>query len=109
MVNYSDVREGAALQTIIYKWKVGKYKIFERLEGFGVTQPEALDALDNTWSSNLIELEFKKDKDSIERAKKTDIDKYVINSQTVLLKRTTGYTVLTPNATIITYGDFKLQ
>jgi TANFOR domain-containing protein len=29
VVNYSDVRDGTALQTSIYKWKTGKYKFFD--------------------------------------------------------------------------------
>lgn len=109
LVYYSDVRDGEALQTNIYKWRTGKYQIFDRLEGFGITEPEALTTLNSTWSANLIELEFKNDKENVKRAVKQDADKYVTNSQSVLLKRQTGYTVMTPNATAITYGDFKAQ
>jgi hypothetical protein len=109
VVNYSDVRDGTALQTSIYKWKTGKYKIFDRLERFGITEPEALTTLNSIWTTNLVELQFKTDKDNIERAVKKDTDKYITNSQTVLLMRTNGHTILTPNATAITYGDFKLQ
>ncbi|MBS1508888.1 MAG: hypothetical protein JSS79_19785, partial [Bacteroidetes bacterium] len=107
VVNYPSVRQGPVLQTNIFTWNLVDYTLLEKLKMFGLTKPAALTELNSTWSSNLIDLEFKYDKQNIKRAVKKDSDKYVSNTQIVLIKMETGFIVLTFNGTAITYEEFK--
>ncbi len=104
--NYKSLRVGSIIDSKIYRWNTS-YNVLDRLNQFSNPKSAGLTKMNNTWSSHSVKLEFKKDKNEILRAKKSEELKYVTNEGTILIKNGADHIVITKDASIISYEIFE--
>jgi TANFOR domain-containing protein len=108
VVSYDGTRVGSPLETNIYRWN-NSFNVLDRLRQFGNPKSAGLTKLENTWSNHNIDLNFMNDKNDKKRAvtKIDDLNKYITNSETVLISRDNEFIVVTKDAAAITYENFE--
>jgi hypothetical protein len=106
-VLFPGTRYGAVLESNIYRWDGTNYYLLQRLSDFGIPKSIGLTTLEQTWSSHLIQTEFKTDKSKKLRALQNGTKNYISNPESVLIPKESGHLVLTKNSTTVTYGTFE--
>jgi hypothetical protein len=102
-VKNTSATRSKTLLTNIYVWN-NSYKIIVKLEDFGTPNKGAgIKKVEEKWSTHEIELVFKVDTKSVERAFKKDNSEYITNSNVVIILRGTNSLILTKDQGILTF------
>ena len=102
------LRKGEVIETNIYEWYL-YYNVLDKFHEFGIPLSIGETTLNETWNAHTLILTFKNDTNGKLRAV-CNVDgkqKYINNSESVLLKKDVKYLIVTNNANTIIYEDFK--
>jgi hypothetical protein len=106
VLGYPDTRSGEVIETNIYRWN-NLFPLIDNLDKFGKTKGIGLTEIEQTWSSNIVEFEFKKDKEKKLRVIEKDTKNQLAETNCVLITKDSKYILLNKDATTIKYENFK--
>ncbi|MBN1180883.1 MAG: hypothetical protein JXB49_01255, partial [Bacteroidales bacterium] len=102
------LRKGEVIETNIYEWHL-YYNVLDKFHEFGIPISIGETTLNETWNAHTLILILKNDTNGKLRAV-CNVDgkqKYINNSESVLLEKDGKYLIVTNNANTIIYEDFK--
>ncbi|ADR22186.1 hypothetical protein MATR_01750 [Marivirga tractuosa] len=106
--NYSVMRSGSIIQTNIYRWN-NNYNVLRNLDHWGNPKSCGINKINETWTSHEIDLKFEEDVDNILRAKKSNENKFIKNSEIVIIEADSKFLIITEDANSILYEDFEAK
>ena len=106
--NYSVMRSGSIIQTNIYRWN-NNYNVLRNLDHWGNPKSCGINKINETWTSHEIDLKFEEDIDNILRARKSNENKFVKNSEIVIIEADSKFLIITEDANSILYEDFEAK